>query len=87
MSEYIIRKATDEQVERVRQMFPEHTIIDKRPRAVWWVDPPALWLALFGVWPIADPGHSGSTIWSAFDIGLHVVGAAVFLFRWRLERR
>lgn len=37
-----------------------------------WLD---LWLFLFGIWPLADPGHSlgdGLLVW--LDYGLHLAG-------------
>lgn len=42
------------------------------------------WLALFGVWPVADPGHSvGDGPLVAVDLLLHVYGAVL---AWRLLR-
>ena len=46
-----------------------------------------LWVALFGLWPWADPGHHADTLASSLDIALHV-GASVWLARrWTLVRR
>lgn len=45
------------------------------------------WLLLFGVWPLADPGHSdlGSMlVW--FDLALHWTAGAVLLDR-AIDRR
>lgn len=45
------------------------------------------WLLLFGVWPLADPGHSdlGSPlVW--FDLALHF-GAGWMLLDREIERR
>jgi hypothetical protein len=49
----------------------------------------ALWFALVGVWPFADPGHSADTALSVFDIALHVAAAWFLVKRWRIkiERR
>ncbi len=32
-----------------------------------------LWLVVFGVWPLADPGH-GLSLLGIVDIGLHLAG-------------
>ena len=45
----------------------------------------AAWLLLMGVWPFADPGHSGDSPASLLDIALHV-GALVFLIHWWVSR-
>lgn len=45
------------------------------------------WLLLFGVWPLADPGHSdlsSALVW--LDLGLHGT-AAVLLLNREIERR
>jgi hypothetical protein len=47
----------------------------------------ALWVATFGVWPLADPGHAADTWLSVFDIALHVTACVVLIARWKLVRR
>lgn len=45
------------------------------------------WLMIFGVWPLADPGHSdfGSMlVW--FDLALHWTAAGILLNR-EIDRR
>jgi hypothetical protein len=45
------------------------------------------WLMLFGVWPLADPGHSlgdGPLVW--LDLALHF-GAGWMLLDREIERR
>jgi len=47
------------------------------------------WVALFGVWPIADPGH-GDSVLAQIDVGLHI-GAGICLLSmladWYVARR
>jgi hypothetical protein len=50
---------------------------------VKWV---ALWLAVFGVWPLDNPGHNGDSLMSIADIALHVVAFAVYFSLRRSER-
>ena len=46
-----------------------------------WVWLPSFWLASFGLWPLADPGHS--LTWAspliAIDLAIHGVGWAWFI--------
>lgn len=47
----------------------------------WW------WLCLFGVWPLADPGHTdfnNPVVW--IDVALHLLGMVVLINR-EIERR
>ena len=49
------------------------------------IDPPvavAAWFLLMGVWPFADPGHSGDTPASTLDLALHVAAAGFLVYRW-----
>ena len=39
------------------------------------------WLVLFGVWPLADPKHTGDTPASMLDLALHIAGVAFFVLR------
>lgn len=55
-----------------------------RATLVDWV---ALWVALCGVWPLADPGHHADSLLSVVDIATHVAAAAVLMARWTLVRR
>ena len=46
----------------------------------------AVWVALFGLWPLADPGHhpgDGPIVWA--DLALHA--AAIFWLAWRYRIR
>jgi len=52
--------------------------------AVDWI---AIWLFTFGVWPLADPGHSGDTLLSVLDIAIHIAAAVTLCMRWKLVRR
>lgn len=45
-----------------------------------------LWVLAVGVWPFADPGHSGATPLSVLDVLLHALAGALLLAR-ALERR
>jgi hypothetical protein len=51
------------------------------------IDVVAVWLLLFGVWPLFDPGHDMSTIGGAVDVLVHWTGAGVLAARWTLTRR
>jgi hypothetical protein len=51
------------------------------------IDIVLLWLAAFGVWPIADPGHEGSTLLSNLDIAIHIGATFALCRRWRIVRR
>lgn len=51
------------------------------------IDLVALWVALFGMWPFADPGHSFDTALSVVDVVLHWVAFGVLAWRWKIERR
>ena len=45
------------------------------------------WLMLFGVWPLADPGHNDFTSSLVlFDLALHFVAGGVLLNR-EIDRR
>ncbi len=46
-----------------------------------------VWLALFGIWPIAHPEHDAATFASMADIVLHVAGAVGLVCRWKIVRR
>lgn len=46
-----------------------------------------LWVGLFGVWPLADPGHDLSTVPSLLDVILHVTAWLVLCARWTIVRR
>ena len=50
------------------------------------IDLVAVWLWLFGVWPLADPGHDLSSPGGALDIGIHVVGFGTLYLRWDIVR-
>lgn len=41
-----------------------------------------LWMAYFGVWPLAEPEHYERTFWGILDVAVHLVGVilAVKLF-------
>jgi hypothetical protein len=58
-------------------------------RRISWLDGALLWVLCFGVWPLADPGHSGDTALSAIDLMLHFFTLVWLSCRWRLrvERR
>lgn len=48
----------------------------------------ALWVALFGLWPIADPGHTitdGPAVW--LDLVLHAVAVGYLAVTFRVVRR
>ena len=47
----------------------------------------ALWFALAGTAPFADPGHGADTSLSVFDIALHVAAVIFLVRRWKLVRR
>lgn len=48
----------------------------------------ALWLAMFGVWPFADPGHHASESGLAtLDVAFHVAASAFLIARWKPVRR
>lgn len=51
------------------------------------VDLLAIWVFLFGVYPLADPGHGADTMLSVLDILLHIGAAILLISRWRLVRR
>lgn len=38
-----------------------------------------VWLAMFGIWPLAHPDHDGTTLMSGVDLVLHFVGLVIFL--------
>jgi hypothetical protein len=46
-----------------------------------------LWISLFGVWPVADPGHEWDTLGSRIDLLVHMVGWVGLGLRWRVVRR
>jgi hypothetical protein len=44
----------------------------------------AWWVAAFGVWPLADPGHDGTAPLVVLDIALHFAAGYYLLSRfWR----
>lgn len=51
------------------------------------IDVILVWLALFGVWPLSHPDHDITSIMSAFDIMLHLVGVFGLVYRWKIVRR
>lgn len=51
------------------------------------IDLALLWLALFGVWPLADPGHGLDTLGSATDVVIHVAASFVLFTRWKVVHR
>lgn len=46
----------------------------------------AIWLAVFGTWPLDDPGHAGDTPASLLDLALHAL-AVVFIIHWLATRQ
>lgn len=45
----------------------------------------AWWCFAFGVWPLADPGHSGTSLLTIIDIALHFAGGYYLATQmWRL---
>jgi hypothetical protein len=44
----------------------------------------ALWLFVFGVWPLADPGHWPLSLLVLLDWALHIGGAWYLLSRWTI---
>jgi hypothetical protein len=47
-----------------------------------------VWLALFGVWPIADPGHDWPwSLVTSLDLTLHFVAMYALYRRWTIVRR
>lgn len=51
------------------------------------IDLLAIWLLLFGVWPLADPGHWPLTPLTIIDLAAHLAGASEIVSRWALVRR
>jgi len=47
----------------------------------------ALWFALSGVWPIADPDHDMTSILSILDILTHIIAIIILILRWEIVRR
>lgn len=52
-----------------------------------WVDWVALYVFMFGVWPLANPSHHGDSLMSLLDLALHAGAAIVLLARWKMVRR
>ena len=52
-----------------------------------WVDWVALYVFMFGVWPLADPHHNADSLMSLVDLALHIGAAIVLLARWKMVRR
>ena len=52
-----------------------------------WIDWTALWVCVFGLWPLADPGHHADSFLSVLDIALHIAATIVLLCRWKVVRR
>jgi len=46
-----------------------------------------LWLAMYGVWPIAHPNHEMTSILSILDIAIHIAAITALVLRWRIVRR
>lgn len=44
----------------------------------------AIWLGLFGMWPVLDPGHDPATPLGLADVLLHIVAGA---YLWRTVSR
>jgi hypothetical protein len=38
-----------------------------------------VWLAMFGLWPLADPGHSGWNLLVIIDLSVHFVATCVLI--------
>lgn len=53
----------------------------------WPVDVLLVLVMLFGVWPLADPGHALDTAASIIDVALHWAAAGWLAVRWRIVRR
>lgn len=51
------------------------------------IDVVLVWLLLFGVWPLADPGHDLSTFGSVVDVAVHFAAGFGLGLRWTIERR
>lgn len=45
----------------------------------------AIWLMLFGVWPLADPGHHADSPASTLDLALHALAALFLAHRWLMK--
>ena len=46
----------------------------------------AIWLMLFGVWPLADPGHADGTPAAVLDLALHALSAGFIVHYWLTVR-
>ena len=46
----------------------------------------AVWLALFGIWPIAHPAHSIDDPMAGIDLLLHLAGAGYLISLWAGRR-
>lgn len=46
-----------------------------------------LWVALMGLYPLADPGHHGSSPLVAVDLALHMAAVVALAARWTVARR
>ena len=53
---------------------------------LWWRFLLACWLAFFGVWPFADPGHDGDSVLVFADLVLHSAGLFTLLGWWIEDR-
>jgi hypothetical protein len=45
----------------------------------------AVYLVLFGLWPLADPGHHADSLLSVADLLIHLIAAIVLLSRWKVS--
>lgn len=46
-----------------------------------------VWVALMGLYPLADPGHHGSGPLVMLDLALHLAAMIALLTRWKVARR
>jgi hypothetical protein len=52
-----------------------------------WIDWLALWVLLFGIYPLAHPDHHDGSLMAWLDIALHIGAATVLMSRWKIARR
>lgn len=45
----------------------------------------AIWLTVFGIWPIAHPSHTDGSPMAMADLLLHALGAIYLGVRWALR--
>lgn len=51
------------------------------------IDVLLVWVALFGLWPLLDPGHALTTVASVVDVIAHGAACWALCRRWKLVRR